>query len=120
MEKLLIGRHHDITFKRNGEISLCKRLTDELGVTVGDKVNFLTKDNEFLICEAAWGARLRKANKGGGYLRCNSKAVAAMVIPEGEECVAFRTGDKVIIESYTGKTGICILTRQPICIRKKE
>ena len=118
--KLLIERRHDIIFKRNGEISLCKRLADELGVASGDKVNFMTKDNEFLICEAGWGAKLRKANKGSGYLRCNSKLVTDMVIPEGEECVAFRTGDKVIIESYTGKTGICILTRQPICIRKKE
>lgn len=118
--KLLIDKPHDIMFRRTGEISLCKRLTDELGVTVGDKVNFLTKDNEFLICKAAWGAKLRKANKGNGYLRCNSKLVTDMVIPEGDECVAFRTGDKVIIESYTGKTGICILTRQPICIKRKE
>lgn len=116
MEKLLIGRRHDITFKRNGEISLCKRLADELGVAFGDKVNFVQDGCEFLVCKAPWGARLRKANKGGGYLRCNSKAVAEMVIPDGEECVAFRTGDAVIRD---GKTYVYILTRQP-CIRKKE
>ena len=114
--KLLIKKRHDIIFRRTGEISLCKSLTDELGVSCGDKVNFLQDGCEFMICKAQWGAKLRRANKGGGYLRCNSVKVAEMVIPEGEDCVAFRTGDKVIKD---GTTYVYILTRQP-CIRRKE
>ena len=114
--KLLIEKRHDIIFRRTGEISLCKKLTDELGVTCGDYVNFVQDGCEFMICKASWGAKLRKAHNGGGYLRCNSAEIAAMVIPNGEPCAAFRTGDKVIKE---GKTYVYILTRQP-CIRRKE
>lgn len=114
--KLLIEKRHDIIFRRTGEISLCKKLTDELGVTCGDYVNFTQEGCEFMICKASWGAKLRKAHKGGAYLRCNSAEVAAMVVPEGEESVAFRTGDSVIRD---GNKYVYILTRQP-CIRRKE
>lgn len=114
--KLLIEKRHDIIFRRTGEISLCKKLTDELGVKCGDKVNFTQDGCEFMICKAPWGATLRRANKGGGYLRCNSTIVTEMVIPKGEDCVAFRTGDKVVKD---GITYVYILTRQP-CIRRKE
>jgi hypothetical protein len=114
--KLLIEKRHDIVFKRTGEISLCKKLADELGVKCGDKVNFLQDGCEFMICKAQWGATLRKTGKGAGYLRCNSKLVAEKVIPEGEDEVAFRTGDKV---EKDFKTYVYILTRQP-CIRRKE
>lgn len=114
--KFLIDKRHDIIFRRTGEISLCKKLTDELGVTCGDFVNFVQDGCEFMICKASWGAKLRKAHKGAGYLRCNSADVSAMVIPEGEKCVAFRTGDTVVKD---GTTYVYILTRQP-CIRRKE
>lgn len=114
--KLLIEKKHDIIFRRTGEISLCKRLTDELGLTCGDFVNFVQDGCEFMICKAAWGARLRRAHKGGGFLRCNSAEITAKVVPSGEPSVAFRTGEKVIKD---GNTYVCILTRQP-CIRKKE
>lgn len=114
--KLLIERRPDIIFHRTGEISLCKRLADELGAACGDYVNFAMDGCEFMICKASYGARLRKASKGGGYLRCNSSEIAAMVIPDGEQHVSFRTGDSVIID---GNTYVYILTRQP-CIRRKE
>jgi hypothetical protein len=114
--KLLIDKRHDIIFRRTGEISLCKNLTDELGVTCGDFVNFVQDGCEFMICKAAYGARLRSAHKGGGYLRCNSVEITEMVIPSGEQYVAFRTGDSVIRD---GNKYVYILTRQP-CIRRKE
>lgn len=114
--QLLIERQHDIIFRRTGEISLCKSLTDALGASSGDCVNFVKDGCEFMICKAVYGARLRKANKGSGYLRCNSAKITAMVIPEGEPCAAFRTGDKV---EKDGTTYVHIITRQP-CIRKKE
>lgn len=112
----LINKRHDIIFRRTGEISLCKRLTDELGVSCGDYVNFVQDGCEFLICKASWGAKLRKANKGEGYLRCNSAEIAAMVVPEDEQCVAFRAGGSVIRD---GNKYVYILTRQP-CTRRKE
>lgn len=114
--KLLIDKRHDIIFKRTGEISLCKKLTDQLGVTCGDFVNFAQEGCEFMVGKAVYGARLRRANKGGGYLRCNSKLVTEKVIPAGEASVAFRTGDSVIKD---GTTYVYILTRQP-CTRRKE
>jgi hypothetical protein len=114
--KLLIERPHDIIFRRTGEISLCKSLTDALGVRCGDYVNFAQDGCEFMVCKAAYGAKLRKANKGGGYLRCNSTFITEKVIPEGEKSVAFRTGGTVVKD---GITYVYILTRQP-CIRKKE
>lgn len=114
--KFLIEKRHDIIFRRTGEISLCKKLTDELGVTCGDFVNFAQDGCEFMVGKAAYGARLRRANNGNGYLRCNSVKITSMVIPDGEDFVAFRTGDKVVKD---GITYVYILTRQP-CIRRKE
>lgn len=114
--KLLIEKRHDIIFRRTGEISLCKNLTDALGVTCGDSVNFVKDGCEFMICKAPWGAKLRRAHKGGGFLRCNSVKITEMVIPEGEPYVAFRTGDKM---EKDGTTYVYILTRQP-CTRKRE
>jgi hypothetical protein len=114
--KLLIEKPHDIIFRCTGEISLCKSLTDTLGIKEGDYVNFMQDGCEFMICKAQWGARLRKAHSGSGYLRCNSTLITEKVIPKGEKSVAYRTGDNVVKD---GTTYVYILTRQP-CTRKKE
>ena len=114
-------RRPDITFRRDGRISIAARVARILSIRPGDNLNIATDGDECLLFAIPGKERSGRhvascypSKKGGYNLRANSTALCRAMLElsriEGDRA-AFSCGDPIIKE---GRLYIPIINKMPL------